>query len=160
MHKNEELIRAFYTEFQQLNWQVMASCYDQDVSFSDPVFTDLSGAELVSMWHMLCSKADNFQLQFSDIRADDRYGAACWVATYTFSQTGRRVKNTIFAEFQFKNGKIIRHSDHFSFWRWSASALGASGVLLGWSGWFRRRVQGRAKKGLAAFMRRNASEQA
>ena len=160
MHENEELIKAFYTAFQQLNWRAMGSCYDQNACFSDPVFTDLKGSELVSMWHMLCSKADDFQLQFSDIRADDRYGAACWVATYTFSQTGRRVKNTIFAEFQFEQGKIIRHSDHFSFWRWSTSALGPVGGLLGWSGWLRRRVQSQAMKALAAFIRRHALEQA
>lgn len=150
-HENEKLIEDFYTAFQYLNWQAMAGCYHPDIVFSDPVFTLLKGQDVKDMWHMLCSRAKHFELHYSHIYADDAMGSACWVATYRFPQTGRRVKNTIYAEFQFADGKIIRHSDHFNFWRWSISALGLSGLLLGWSGLLKRKVQLSALSGLSAF---------
>jgi len=155
MHENAQLIDKFYTGFKHLDWQVMSDCYHQDIEFSDAVFTDLKAEQVTAMWHMLCEKAEDFELTFSQVQADDTHGSARWEATYTFSRTGRRVHNVIFAEFQFADGKIIRHSDHFSFWRWSSMALGAPGILLGWSGVFRRKVQQQAFSGLKLFMRRN-----
>ncbi|VAW67371.1 hypothetical protein MNBD_GAMMA09-2633 [hydrothermal vent metagenome] len=158
MHPNEQLIHDFYTAFQQLDWQAMAALYTRDACFSDPVFCDLKGSDIAAMWHMLCLKAENFELSFGDIKADDNEGSARWEAHYTFSPSGggraRRVHNIIFAEFQFAEGKISRHSDHFSFWRWSSMALGPAGRLLGWSGPIKRKVQSQAVVGLKSFMRK------
>ena len=159
MHPNEQLIHDFYTAFQQLDWQAMSCCYAEDIHFSDPVFCDLKGQDAVAMWHMLCAKAEDFELSFSDIKADDQQGSARWQANYTLSRTGaragRRVQNIIFAQFQFTDGKISRHSDHFSFWRWSSMALGPMGSSLGWSGFLKRKVQQQAASGLAVFKRKN-----
>ena len=155
MNKNEQVIHDFYNGFKQLDWQLMSTCYHADITFSDPVFTDLQGEEVSGMWRMLCAKAKDFELSFDQVKADETHGSACWQATYTFSKTGRKVHNVIFAEFQFSEGKIIRHSDHFSFWRWSTMALGPVGILLGWSGYLRRKVQLQALQGLKSFLKRN-----
>ena len=153
-HANEKLIESFYCAFQRLDWQSMAECYHPQVCFADPVFISLNAQEVTDMWHMLCTKARDFELEYSHIYADDQFGSARWVVAYRFPQTGRLVKNVIFAEFQFSEGKIIRHSDHFGFWRWSISALGLSGLLLGWSGYLRRKVQQQALTGLHAFAKK------
>jgi ketosteroid isomerase-like protein len=158
MHPNEQIIQNFYTAFQQLDWQAMQQCYAQEIHFSDPAFSDLKGDDAAAMWHMLCTRAKDFELEFSDIKADDSHGSARWEAKYTFSKTGRKVHNVIFAEFQFADGKIVRHSDHFSFWRWSQMALGPAGLLLGWSGYLRRKVQQQALSGLKLFIRRQQSK--
>lgn len=155
MHPNEQLIEDFYSAFQRLDWQQMANCYDSDITFSDPVFNDLKGEEARAIWQMLCEKAEDFELQFSHISADEHSGSARWEARYSFSQSGRPVHNVIFAEFQFADGKITRHSDHFSFWRWSSMALGPVGILLGWSGYLKRKVQQQAAIGLKRFIRSN-----
>ncbi len=160
MNKNEQLINDFYSAFQNLDWQTMQLSYATNIHFSDPVFSDLKGEDAVAMWHMLCRRATNFELTFSDVFADERHGSARWEATYTFSQTGRKVHNVIFAEFQFADGKIVRHSDHFNFWRWSQMALGLPGVLLGWSGYLKRKVQQQALGGLKLFIRRHHSKKA
>ena len=73
-------------------------------------------------------------------------------ATYTFAATGRRVHNVIDAEFRFENGLIIEHTDRFDFWRWSRMALGAPGMLLGWTPIVRNKVRGQARAGLDAFL--------
>jgi len=158
MNSNEQLIHDFYTAFQKLDWQAMQQCYAKDIHFSDPVFGDLKGNDVVAMWHMLCNKAKDFELKFSGIQADESHGSASWEAIYTFSQTGRKVHNVIFAEFQFAEGKIVRHSDHFSFWRWARMALGPIGLLLGWSGFLRRKVQQQGLGGLKLFILRHHSK--
>jgi len=154
MHANEQLIYNFYSAFQKLDWQTMQSCYAEGIHFSDPVFSDLNGEQVGAMWHMLCKKAGDFELSFTNIKADDTQGIARWEASYTFSQTGRRVNNVIFAEFQFSEGKIIRHSDHFNFWKWSRMALGPIGMVLGWSSFLKNKVQQQGLSGLNLFIKR------
>ena len=61
------------------------------------------------------------------------------------------------AEFEFKDGKIWRQRDRFDFYRWSRQAFGMTGVLLGWTGFLRGKVQAEAAKGLAIFMAKQAS---
>ena len=153
MHPNEKLIETFYTSFQKLDAQTMSGCYHPDIRFSDPVFPLLAGAEAGGMWRMLCSQAKNFELTFSDIQANDRTGKAHWEAFYDFSATGRRVHNKIDAAFEFQDGKIIRHTDAFDFWKWSRMALGPAGTLLGWTPLVRNKVQRQARERLDRFMK-------
>jgi len=151
MHPNAALIEKFYSAFAKLDAAAMKSCYHKDVHFSDPVFPDLKGDEAAKMWEMLANRAKDFSLKFDGISADDKTGKAHWVATYLFSATGRMVVNDIHASFEFKDGKIIRHIDTFDLWRWSRQALGAKGLLLGWSPIVRNAVQKQAGAGLRAY---------
>jgi ketosteroid isomerase-like protein len=152
MHANENLIHSFYTCFQQLDANGMIACYAPDIVFSDPVFPRLEGSDAGSMWQMLSSRAREFRLTFRDIEADEARGSAHWEATYLFSKTGRMVTNIIDAEFEFRDGLIVRHTDRFDFWRWSRQALGLPGVLLGWTPLVRNAVRGEARKGLDQFI--------
>lgn len=152
MHPNEELIETFYTSFQKLDAEAMVRCYHADVRFSDPVFPNLTQPEVGAMWKMLCQQAKNFELTFADVEANDRTGKAHWEARYDFSATGRRVHNKIDARFEFQDGKIIKHTDSFNFWKWSRMALGPAGLLLGWTPLVRRKVQRQAAARLAKFM--------
>jgi ketosteroid isomerase-like protein len=121
-HANAELITRFYQAFQQLDAETMASCYAEDVRFSDPVFTDLRGRNAGDMWRMLCAKAQGFTLTFEGVAADEYSGRARWIATYTFSQTGNTVVNHIEASFVFRDGKIVEHHARFALWRWASRA--------------------------------------
>ena len=103
---------------------------------------------------MLCERGKDLRIEFSDIEADDSTGRAHWEAWYTFSSTGRPVHNRIDARFEFRDGKIIRHRDSFSFWGWARQALGPMGWMLGWSGLVRNRVRSQAARNLAAFLRK------
>lgn len=152
MHPNASLIETFYTSFQKLDAGAMARCYHPEIRFSDPVFPLLTGAEVSAMWSMLCSQAKNFELTFADIQANELVGKAHWEALYDFSATGRRVHNKIDAAFEFREGKIIKHTDTFDFWKWSRMALGPAGSLLGWTPIVRNKVQRQARGRLAKFM--------
>ena len=130
----------------------MARCYHDDVRFEDPAFGELRGEQARGMWRMLCARAQDLSIEASAIEADDVQGRARWDAHYTFSQTGRRVHNRVDAAFGFRDGRICEHRDHFGFWRWSRQALGAPGVLLGWTPWLQQKVRRQARANLERFL--------
>ena len=152
LNPNEQLIEIFYLSFQKLAAQGMIDCYHADVEFSDPAFGKLTAAEAGAMWRMLCANARNFELAFSGVEANEQTGRAHWEAQYDFSATGRRVHNKIDAQFEFRDGKIIKHTDTFDFWKWSAMALGPVGSVLGWTPLLRRKVQRQAREKLEEFI--------
>ncbi len=153
MDNNEETISRFYTAFKQLDHKTMNSCYSDDIVFFDPVFELLERNQVKCMWEMLCKNAKDFDLVFSNItKLDDEYYTCEWIASYTFSKTGRRVINKVKAYMRFADGKIIEHSDGFSLHKWSMQALGFSGWLLGWNRFFQRKIKNQARRNLNAFM--------
>lgn len=158
MPTNADIITQFYTAFSKLDAAGMNSCYSDDIVFSDPVFGLLRGDEARSMWEMLCRNAKDFSLTFSDIQLlDEEYATCKWVATYTFSQTGNKVVNHIKAFMKLKDGKIIEHSDAFRLSKWASQALGWKGVMFGWMGWMKRKIQLNARKNLVAFINKKNS---
>lgn len=156
MNTNEELMKAFYEAFSRKDYVAMNDCYSDDIAFFDPVFGLLQGNAVRSMWQMLCENAKDFSLTFDNIQhLDNEYSTCEWIATYTFSKTGRKVINKIKAHMRFSEGKIVEHSDAFSLHKWSKQALGFSGWLFGWNSFFQNKIKNRAKKNLINFMKRN-----
>ncbi|MFP2929154.1 nuclear transport factor 2 family protein [Pyxidicoccus sp. 3LG] len=153
MHPHSQLITDFYSAFQRRDAQAMAACYHPDAEFSDAAFVGLRYNEVTSMWRMLLERGKDLQLTFRDVQADDRTGRAHWDAHYTFGATGRKVINRIDAEFEFRDGKILRHRDHFDFWTWSRQALGPMGLLLGWTPLLKNKVRSQARGSLVKYMK-------
>jgi hypothetical protein len=158
MSSNETTIRDFYSAFARLDPDAMAACYADDVAFDDEVFTLRGKREVMGMWRMLCEAtrakgADVWKLQFNGVKADGTKGQAHWDAHYRFSATGRIVDNSIDAQFEFApDGRIARHRDSFDFWRWSRQAMGAPGLLLGWTPVLKGKVRERAGASLRKFL--------
>lgn len=152
MTTNEDTITKFYTAFSKGNADQMCECYHANIKFSDPVFGLLKGKDVCKMWKMLIEKSKgNIKIDFSAIKADDYKGSARWVATYNFSKTNNKVVNSIYAQFQFKDGLIIKHTDDFDIWKWSKQAFGWKGILLGWTGFMQKRIQKQALSALNNF---------
>jgi ketosteroid isomerase-like protein len=153
MQAHKDVITRFYSAFQKLDYKTMNDCYSEDIVFNDPVFGLLRGEEAKYMWEMLCTNARDFSLTFSNIQSiDEEYATCNWVAKYTFSKTGNKVVNKIKAFMKLKDGKIIEHSDAFQLSTWIGQALGWKGILFGWMGWMKRKVQRVARKNLIAFI--------
>lgn len=158
MEANKLLIEKFYTAFQQRDYTTMQSCYADDALFNDAVFTNLNADEVRAMWEMLIKKGKDLELGFSHITATTVTASAQWVASYTFSATGRKVINRINANFEIEDGKITKHTDSFSFYRWSSQALGLIGILLGWTPFLQQKVQKNARLSLTAYMNKKENE--
>ena len=147
-------VERFYAAFARLDGAAMQACYAPDATFDDEVFSLKGPAQIGGMWRMLCDTAKvkgraQWKLEVSDTTAH----SAHWEAHYLFSATGRLVHNKIDATFTFDgNGLITTHSDRFDFWAWSRQALGAPGLLLGWSPFLRNKVRAQAATSLQRFL--------
>lgn len=152
MTPNEKTLIKFYTAFANADASTMCDCYHQNIQFRDPVFDLLKGNDVCEMWKMLIKKSQgNIKIEFSEIKADDYIGSVKWTATYNFSKTNRKVVNDIHAQFQFKDGLIIKHTDDFDIWKWSKQALGITGYLFGWTGYFQKKIQQKALLSLKKY---------
>ena len=152
MNPNENLIVKFYTAFANGDAKTMSECYHPKVHFIDPVFGLLKEEQVSEMWEMLLLKSKGeIKIEFSNVSADEFSGSARWVATYNFSKTNRKVVNKISAEFLFQDGLIIKHTDNFDVWKWSKQAFGPMGYLLGWTGFFQKKIQDQALLSLKKF---------
>jgi len=150
----------FYGAFAARDWRTMGSLYADDARFADPAFVDLGAAEVRAMWRMLISRGTDLSLDYRVLSESATAATVLWTARYTFTQTGRPVVNEIDAQLALRDGAIVRHVDSFDFHRWARQALGAPGWLLGWTPFFRSKVQAKARAGLRQFMQRLDKEQA
>lgn len=149
---NSALISKFYESFSRADVDGMVSCYHKDIQFEDPAFGKLYGDDARHMWRMLISSVkEPIQITFRDVQANENTGSAHWRAVYKFSQTGNTVINEINAAFEFKDGKIIKHTDTFDMWKWSRQALGLPGWLLGWSPFMKSKINQRTSGLLKAY---------
>ena len=156
-HPNADLIGRFYDALGRRDAPAMVACYAPDATFSDPVFPALDAAAVAAMWEMLCARGKDLAVVASDISADAEMGRAHWVATYTFSGTGRRVENRIDARFTFRDGRIVRHEDRFDLREWLRQALGFKGALLGWLPAVQNATRASAAKALADWRARHVT---
>ncbi|HZL49277.1 MAG TPA: nuclear transport factor 2 family protein [Solirubrobacteraceae bacterium] len=142
----------FYGAFAESDGAGMAACYTPDATFSDPVFQELDAREAGGMWRMLTGQAKDLRIELLDHDCDEQRGSAYWRAHYTFSQTGRAVVNDVHSSFRFADGLVAEQIDEFDFYRWARQALGAQGLLLGWTPFLRSAVRGRARGNLEKFL--------
>lgn len=154
MHPNAQLIENFYTAFSNGDADRMNACYHDDIVFEDPAFGRLEGDRAKAMWEMLMSRGkESTTILASNIKADDKSGSAKWVANYVYGPKKRKVENRVQASFEFKDGKIIQHTDVFDLWKWSRQAIGPTGYLLGWSSFMKNKMQKTTEKLLDTYIK-------
>lgn len=144
-------VYRFYAAFREADADKMIDEYHNDIEFCDPAFGTLKGKEAGMMWQMLCHQAKDLVIDFSDIKIKGDRGSARWEAKYTFSQTSRKVHNIIRADFEFLDGKIVKHTDDFDLHKWASQALGLKGKLLGWTVFFQKGLQKQTRKALEKY---------
>ncbi len=152
------LIKKFYTAFSEGDAATMTSCYHTDIVFQDPVFGKLNGARACTMWKMLLSqKKAETSISFSNIDTNSHDGTANWIAKYQYGDKNRPVVNHVQAQFKFKDGKIISHTDTFDLWKWTRQALGISGYLIGWTPFMKKKIQATTNQKLDAFIENSST---
>lgn len=150
--QHQQIIAQFYTAFQQLNTAKMISFYDDDVVFQDPVFGQLRGKQAKNMWRMLIERGkSSLRINFYDVRGTTTGGNAIWEADYLFGKEKRPVHNVIQAEFVISEGKIVKHTDEFNFWKWATMAIGTPGRILGFIPFMQNKVRKDARTALEKY---------
>jgi hypothetical protein len=108
----------------------MGRCYDENACFRDIAFHLKGRKQICSMWHMICQ--GDIRCTFEVIAADDSEGVVRLLDEYTFTDTGRHVRNPIESRFRFARGKILSQSDACDSRAWATMALGGvSGYVAG-----------------------------
>jgi hypothetical protein len=154
---NAELITTFYESFAKGDAKGMVACYHDTIQFQDPAFGVLKNEDAKSMWRMLIERSKgNLKISFRDVHTNENKGSANWRAEYIFSATGRKVINVISAEFEFKDCKIIKHTDNFDIYKWTKQALGLKGYLLGWTFFMQHKIQQQSNSLLKKYSESNA----
>jgi hypothetical protein len=120
----------------------MAACYHERATFRDIAF-DLRGRDsIAAMWRMICS--GDIKATVESIGGDADRTVATVVDVYTFSSTGRPVRNPIESHFRFEDGRIVEHIDHCDARQWASMAFGGvRGFIAGRSRWLRSRAAAR-----------------
>ncbi len=153
--KNSDTITKFYTAFSAGDSNGMVECYHENIVFKDPVFGTLKGQRAAKMWQMLLAQKNSdttITFEITETTADT--AKANWVATYNYGKKKRKVVNKVSADFKFKDGKIIAHTDTFDLWKWTKQAMGAPGYLMGWTGFMKSKIQKTTNKRLDAFIKK------
>jgi len=158
---SRQTIERLYGAFANLDGAGMEACYAEKARFEDPVFRLAGRRQIGGMWRMLCENArmrgiGQWKLELGEVRTSAAKGRAHWEAHYRFGEAGRKVHNRVDARFDFDDDAlIVRHRDDFAFWRWARQALGAPGLLLGWSSWLQQRVQHKAGQQLQRYLEKH-----
>jgi ketosteroid isomerase-like protein len=154
---NHQIIEQFYQSFAAVDANGMTALYHDEIVFKDPAFGTLSGDRAKSMWKMLLGTQtkETFQVVHNNVRIANNIGHVNWIADYTFSSTGRKIRNKVKATFKFKDGLIIEHSDEFDLHKWASQALGFKGMLIGWTSFFKSKLQNQTNGMLDRFVNQN-----
>jgi ketosteroid isomerase-like protein len=151
------LVERFYAAFGRRDYRTMAASYAPTARFSDPVFPDLTGPRIRTMWRMLCERATDLRVEHGPVHLEGDTARVEWQAWYTYSATGRRVHNRIAAALSLERGLIRRHDDVFDLYRWARQALGIKGLVLGWTPPVQRAIRRQASRSLDAIAARIAA---
>lgn len=146
------MIDKFYTAMAAGDAERMINLYHPDIVFQDPAFGELHGSRAMNMWRMLVNGSKGeLIVKHGRIRHAGDEVHADWQAEYPFGRRKKMVINEVNARFRFRDGLISEHVDRFDLWKWSRQALGISGVLLGWTGFMRNRIQATSNRMLDKF---------
>jgi hypothetical protein len=128
MNANAAAIGRFYAAFDRRDYRTMAGLYTVKARFSDPVFPELVGPRIGSMWRMLCARATDLRVECGPVRAEGDAAHVEWQAWYTYSA--------------------------FDLYRWARQALGIKGMVLGWAPPVQQAIRRQASRTLDAFAAR------
>jgi hypothetical protein len=160
MHANAALVTKRFTALGEHDAAPMKSCYHPRARFRDIAFELRTRDEIGDMWRMICSDDVGMKvLEFQVVEADDRAGRARVVEKYSF-HTGKpapddkvAVTNAIDSRFEFRDGRIWRHTDDCDAKAWARQAIG-DGIKGFLAGRFRLLRSLGARRKLARFVRR------
>jgi hypothetical protein len=128
---NEDVVKNFFSYYQQHDFKGMHSCLDENIKFSDFAY-DIRGNHVKAMWHLFCisylpRKKPVDVPEFEIIEAVEDTVLAKYRVSYLYGEKERPVDYFIEAYFRIKDNKICEQKDKFS----SVSTFGFVKMALG-----------------------------
>ena len=151
MNQNEATIHRFFTAYQNKEYTTMQNCYSKDAVYNSPIYGLINAEHVKAMWEMICKTNEEESLHFEKIELlDHEYTTCDWSLAYYY--TNRRINNKIKSYLRLENGLIIEHTDAFDLYKWSRMAFGLTGLLIGWSKFFQKKIQKSTRNKLSEFI--------
>lgn len=149
MHPHVLLLQRLFTALNRHDASGMADCYHPRATFRDIAFQLEGRDQIHGMWRMIC--AGDIHATFEVLFADDERGRVRLIDEYTFSDTGRKVRNVIDSQFRFADHAVVEQRDACDARAWASMAIGGiSGFVAGRVGLLRRiKARRKLKKFLA-----------
>lgn len=115
------LLQHLYESLGRHDARSMAAYYHPEAVFHDIAF-DLHGRDqILAMWQMICE--GDIRPAFEILHVDEHGGTVKLLDEYTFTDTGRKVRNQIESHFKFQDWLIIEHRDVCDPRAWAKAAL-------------------------------------
>lgn len=128
--QNAETVTRFYKAMQSGDYETIMSLYHPDAEFSDPAFPGIKGSKLEGMWKLITNAKPDIKFRDVEVQKDGSV-TGHWDADYELIK-GNPIHNSIDSKFEFKDGKIIKHTDSFNFSKWADQAFpGILGKAIG-----------------------------
>ncbi|MFA5899664.1 MAG: nuclear transport factor 2 family protein [Hyphomicrobium sp.] len=118
----------------------VAACYDQDAVFSSPIIGDVRGADVEALWRAIFAATCDSTLSFTIVDLGLTSARVEGIAKYSLLASGRSVTSRFNSALHIRDLRVMQHDDNFDAWAWASMALGPTGLLLGWSKAWRRRM--------------------
>ena len=124
MHPNGALLQRLFTALNEHDHAAMGFCYHktEKVLFHDIAFHLVEAKHILAMWHMIC--LTDIRASFRVVDSTTTSARVKLIDDYTFSATGRRVRNEIESQFRLSDGLIVEHVDDCDAHLWAAMAFG------------------------------------
>ena len=125
MTAGQKVAATYFEGFKTKNPEQMNALYKADVEaiFNDPVFRNLSTQEVQAMWSMLLRGSKDLEVTYTVVETTETSAVVDWVATYTYSVTGKKVVNHVRSHMTLENGLITKQIDNFDLSKWTSQAL-------------------------------------
>lgn len=149
MENNSQEVKSlndFFNFFKKADYKNMIKFYNEKATFSDPVFKNLSKAEIDKMWTFLLKNKKEKDINLKYELIDGKNLIVKWECTYLFGRKNQKVYNQVTSKFKFSEDKIIEQIDDFDFKNWSKQSLGLIGKIFGNKKWFNKLVSKKAAK--------------
>lgn len=118
-----DVVTRFYEAFEAKNVDAMEQLYAPNLRFKDAIFSFDDAAGATHMWRKLFQVDPNAKLAFTLDSADGATVKGHWVADYHVN--GRPVHNEVSTTMRVEGGRIVEHTDDFSWKKWAPQAFPA-----------------------------------
>ncbi|MCX8019112.1 MAG: nuclear transport factor 2 family protein [Chitinophagaceae bacterium] len=147
--KNRDILEHFFSALQRADTDALSYYYDSEVHYNCPLYGLLQGDAVMARWKLFFSEVSDYSFSFGNIQLlDEEYATVDCEASYLFIPSGKKIIHPYKAFLRIQHDKITEQSDAYSLQRWAAQAFGFSATLIGWTGWYQRRLQKKFRKKL------------
>jgi len=120
--------KSFYDAYCKGDMATLEKLYDPKVKWSDTItsFGDREGT--MGMWRALAASHASYSYRIVSAQGDKV--VVNWLADYQL--LGNPVHNDVMATLVIKDGRIVQHTDAYSWDRWAAQVFPRLGALSSW----------------------------